>query len=122
MMKSRLTEINPELLKIPLLKALSEEHSLNLEQFANERSFGKKECIYIPEKNENYILAVLNKVHPGQIDDIQRAMSFIPILGYLPYEPMAVQADLTGQSLFELSPKFVELAKGIKDKIQSLLG
>ena len=70
----------------------------------------------------NQVFAVINKVHPGQIEDIEREMNFIPILGYLPYEPMAVQADLTGQSLFELSPKFVELAKEIKDKIESLLG
>ncbi|MDR3587411.1 MAG: carbon monoxide dehydrogenase, partial [Desulfosporosinus sp.] len=64
----------------------------------------------------------INKVHPGQIEDIQREMNFIPILGYLPYDAMAVQADLTGQSLFDLSPKFVELAKEIKIQIEALLG
>jgi len=58
-MKSRLTQINPELLKIPLLKALSEEHCLNLNQSAHERSFRKKECIYTPEKNGDYILIVI---------------------------------------------------------------
>ncbi len=70
----------------------------------------------------NRVYAVINKVHPGQIEEIKREMSFIPILGYLPYDPIAVQADLTGQSLFDLSPKFVELAKEIKAHLESLLG
>ena len=68
------------------------------------------------------VFAVINKVHPGQIEEIQREMDFIPILGYLPYDPIAVQADLTGQSLFDLSPKFVALAKEIKSQIEALLG
>lgn len=68
----------------------------------------------------NQVYAVINKVHPGQIEAIKREMNFIPILGYLPYDPMAVQADLSGQSLFDLSPKFVELAKEIKIQIESL--
>ncbi|KJR46384.1 CO dehydrogenase accessory protein CooC (nickel insertion) [Desulfosporosinus sp. I2] len=49
-------------------------------------------------------------------------MDLIPILGYLPYDPIAVQADLTGQSLFDLSPKFVDLAKEIKIQIEALIG
>ena len=58
-MKSRLPEINlDELLKIPLLKALSEQHSLTLNQSAHERLFHKKECIFTPEKQEDFILIV----------------------------------------------------------------
>ncbi|ODA40975.1 hypothetical protein [Desulfosporosinus sp. BG] len=46
----------------------------------------------------NRLYVVLNKVYPGQIEDIKREMSFMPILGFLPYDPIVVQADLTGQS------------------------
>lgn len=59
MVKSRLTQINPELLKIPLLKALCEVPCLDLHQSALERSYRKKECIYTPEKNGDYILIVI---------------------------------------------------------------
>jgi len=59
MVKSRLPEINlDELLEIPLLKALSEQHLLTLNQSAHERSFCKKECIFTPEKQEDFILIV----------------------------------------------------------------
>lgn len=67
------------------------------------------------------VYAVANKVHGGQLDDIEREIDFLPILGYFPYDPIVVNADLNGKNLFELEPKFVELAKKIKEKIDSIL-
>ncbi|GAB6172409.1 carbon monoxide dehydrogenase accessory protein CooC [Paradesulfitobacterium aromaticivorans] len=67
------------------------------------------------------VYAVANKVHGGQLDDIEREIDFLPILGYFPYDPTVVNADLNGKNLFELEPKFVEQAKKIKEKIDSIL-
>lgn len=58
-MKSRLPEINPELLEIALIRALSEQHFLNPNQSAHERSFRKKECIFTPEKQEDFISIII---------------------------------------------------------------
>jgi CO dehydrogenase maturation factor len=67
----------------------------------------------------NQVYAVINKVHPGQIEQIKNEIDFIPYLGYLPYDQIAVEADLTGRSLFELSPEFVDLAQTIKANLES---
>lgn len=59
-MKPKLSPIDlDELLKIPLLKALSEQHLLTLNRSAHERSFRKKERIFNPEKQEDFILILL---------------------------------------------------------------
>lgn len=59
-MKPKLSQIDiDELLKIPLLKALSEQHLLTLNQSAHERSFRKKESIFTPEKQADFILILL---------------------------------------------------------------
>ena len=59
-MKPKLSPMDlDELLKIPLLKALSEQHLLTLNRAAHERSFRKKERIFSPEKQEDFILILL---------------------------------------------------------------
>lgn len=59
MKKIKMTETDlTELLEIPLLRALNEQHILTSKQFAHERSFKKKEAIYTPEAQEDFILIV----------------------------------------------------------------
>jgi len=67
------------------------------------------------------IYAVVNKVHEGQLEEIKREINFLPIIGHFPYDPVVVSADLNGKNLFELSPKFVQQAEEIKEKIDLLL-
>ncbi|MDI6880649.1 MAG: carbon monoxide dehydrogenase accessory protein CooC [Desulfitobacteriaceae bacterium] len=67
------------------------------------------------------VYAVVNKVHEGQLAEIQRQIDFLPILGHFPYDGKVVEADLSGQSLFDLSPVFVERAKSIKSQLEKYL-
>jgi CRP-like cAMP-binding protein len=81
MVKSSLHEINlDELHKIPLLKALSEQHSVLLNQSAHERSFRKKECIFTPEKQGDFILIVLKgkvRIYLGYPDGKEFTIAFL---------------------------------------------
>jgi CO dehydrogenase nickel-insertion accessory protein CooC1 len=42
----------------------------------------------------------------------------LPILGFLPYDPQVIQADLTGQSVYDIAPETVAAGKGIWARLQ----
>ncbi|MBN1135411.1 MAG: AAA family ATPase [Anaerolineae bacterium] len=42
------------------------------------------------------------------------------ILGFLPADPMAVEADQRGQSIFDLAPQLVAKARAIVDRLESM--
>ncbi|WP_374214221.1 ATP-binding protein [Candidatus Desulfosporosinus nitrosoreducens] len=67
------------------------------------------------------VLAVANKVHPGQLAVLEQEINFLPLLGYFPYDPLVVEADFYGKNLFDLSASFVREAEKIKEKIDLLL-
>lgn len=68
------------------------------------------------------VFAVANKVRPGQEESIKEALHFVPLLGMLPYDPEAVNADLTGRTLFEVNPSMVEGVREIKANLERYLG
>ncbi|MCO5385120.1 carbon monoxide dehydrogenase accessory protein CooC [Desulfosporosinus sp.] len=67
------------------------------------------------------VYAVVNKVHEGQLAELEQEIDFLPILGRFPYDPVVVDADFRGKNLFDLSESFVQEAEKIKEKIDSLL-
>lgn len=69
-----------ELLKIPLIKALSKEQSLTLNQSVLERTFRKKESIFTPENQEDFILIVLKgkvRIYLGYPDGKEFTVAFL---------------------------------------------
>ncbi len=68
------------------------------------------------------VYAVANKVGVGQEENIREALGSLPLLGVLPYALEAVNADLVGKTLFEVSPMMVERVKELKTKIEDYLG
>ncbi len=53
------------------------------------------------------VYAVVNKVNREQRAKVAQMLSFAAILGYLPYDPSVVDADLNGTSLSRLSTEFL---------------
>ena len=41
----------------------------------------------------------------------------LPVLGFLPYDPQVIEADLTGQAVYDLAPETVAAAREIWDKL-----
>ena len=50
---------------------------------------------------------------------IQEAVPDMPILGFLPYSPLAVEADLGGKSAYDMAPELVAAAREIKQKLEA---
>lgn len=67
------------------------------------------------------VFVVANKVRPEQEKTIRENLNFLPLLGILPYSPEAVNADLTGNTLYELSPDMVSQVKRIKHSLEDQL-
>jgi CO dehydrogenase maturation factor len=55
-----------------------------------------------------------NKVR-GASDEafIRQIAEGLPILGFLPYDPQVIQADLTGQSVYDIAPETVAAGRAI---------
>lgn len=60
-----------------------------------------------------------NKVR-GDADEafIRQVAGDLPVLGYLPYDPQVIEADLTGQAVYDVAPETVEAARGIWERLQ----
>jgi CO dehydrogenase maturation factor len=50
---------------------------------------------------------------------IQQIAEGLPILGFLPYDPQVIQADLTGQAVYDLAPETVAAGRGIWEKLMA---
>ncbi|MCL5038859.1 MAG: carbon monoxide dehydrogenase, partial [Firmicutes bacterium] len=68
------------------------------------------------------VYAVANKVRLGEEEAIREGIEGLPILGFMPYDPSAVSADLSGQAAYESSTVLLEAAARIKEKLDQLLG
>ena len=53
------------------------------------------------------VYAVVNKVSAGQREKVGQMLDFTEILGYLPYDPSVVDADLNGSSVSQLGEEFL---------------
>lgn len=67
------------------------------------------------------VFAVVNKVHPGQWEKIKVMLDFIPILGYFPFDPRVIDADLDRLNVYENIPEFVQDARHIKNNLMELI-
>jgi CO dehydrogenase maturation factor len=56
--------------------------------------------------------------HDRQV--IQQALPEMTILGYLPYSPLAVEADLAGKSAYDMAPDLVAAAREIKARLDAM--
>jgi CO dehydrogenase maturation factor len=62
-----------------------------------------------------------NKTRDGRDEAlIREALDGIPILGFLPYDPQAIEADLGGEAAFDCAPRLVAQARLIADEILAL--
>lgn len=61
------------------------------------------------------VFGVANKVRPGDEEIIRQTLDFMPILGFIPYNPEIVSADLAGESVFDQVPGMAQVAEEIKD-------
>ena len=41
------------------------------------------------------------------------------MLGFLPYDPQVIEADLTGQAVYDIAPETVAAARGIWEKLMA---
>lgn len=50
---------------------------------------------------------------------IQQMAGGLPVLGYLPYDPKVIEADLTGQAVYDVAPDTVAAAREIWSKLSA---
>ena len=64
-------------------------------------------------------LVVGNKVRrPEDRAFIAESLPGAEVLGYLSYNPRAIEADLEGRSIYEAAPELVEEARGVKEGLE----
>ena len=67
------------------------------------------------------LYGVGNKVASGADEAfIAQRLPDLQMLGYLPADPMAIEADQRGQSVFHLAPRLATEARAIVDRLQSM--
>lgn len=49
---------------------------------------------------------------------IRQIAGELPILGFLPYDPQVIEADLTGQAVYDIAPETVTAARGIWERLR----
>ena len=68
------------------------------------------------------ILIVGNKIRgPEDEGFIRQSLPGCTILGFLPYNPRAVEADLAGQASYDAAPDMVERARAIKKQLEAAI-
>lgn len=63
------------------------------------------------------VYVVGNKVHPGEEAAVEAGVSGLPVLGHLPFDRAAVDADLTGEPVYRACPSLVEAAERIRRRL-----
>ena len=53
---------------------------------------------------------------------IRQMAGNLPVLGFLPYDPLVIEADLTGQAVYDIAPETVAAAREIFQKLASSNG
>ena len=65
------------------------------------------------------VAVVGNKIRgPADEDFLKKNISDLPILGFLPYDPKIIEADLTGKPPYELSPDMLTVAQKIGTQLK----
>ena len=65
---------------------------------------------------------VENKVRDGRDRAlIEEALGEVPILGFLPYDPQAIEADLEGEAAFDRAPRLVARARRIANEVLAVM-
>jgi CO dehydrogenase maturation factor len=68
------------------------------------------------------IETVANKVRgQSDLDMIGKEMGGRSILGHIPFSAQAIEADMTGQALFDLSPEIAQQARQIVARLDEFL-
>jgi CO dehydrogenase maturation factor len=67
------------------------------------------------------VFGVVNKVREGQEKRLEQELDWLPLLGMLPFDPAAGEADLEGKRLKEASPLLVAGVQEIKKRLEELL-
>ncbi|MEW6080573.1 MAG: carbon monoxide dehydrogenase accessory protein CooC [Bacillota bacterium] len=67
------------------------------------------------------VFVVANKVKPGNRKAVREALEGLGLLGVMPYDARAIQADLEGKAAWEAGPELLRAAREIKDRILSRL-
>jgi len=49
---------------------------------------------------------------------IRQIAGDLSVLGFLPYDPQVIEADLTGQAVYDIAPETVAAARGIWERLQ----
>jgi len=63
-----------------------------------------------------------NKVRDGRDEAlIAKALGDLPLLGCLPYDPQAIEADLEGESAFDRAPRMVDQARHIANEVLAVM-
>lgn len=64
------------------------------------------------------VAVVGNKIRgPEDEEFLRRNLPDLPILGFLPYDPKVIEADLKGKPPYELSPELMAAAREIAEKL-----
>jgi len=50
---------------------------------------------------------------------IEQIAADLPVIGFLPYDPQVIEADLTGQAVYDIAPQTVAAGREIWEKLQS---
>jgi len=65
------------------------------------------------------VAVVGNKIRgPEDEEFLKNNMPDLPILGFLPYDPKVIEADLTGKPPYELCPDMLTAAEEIGKQLQ----
>ncbi|MEW6662121.1 MAG: AAA family ATPase [Bacillota bacterium] len=67
------------------------------------------------------VFGVVNKVREGQETRLEQELNWLPLLGMLPFDPAAGEADLEGKRLKDASPQLVAGVQEIKRRLEELL-
>lgn len=63
-----------------------------------------------------------NKVRDGRDEAlVEKALGDLPLLGFLSYDPQAIEADLAGEAAFDRAPRLVDQAHHIADEVLALI-
>ncbi|KAB2952893.1 AAA family ATPase [Heliorestis acidaminivorans] len=68
------------------------------------------------------VYAVASKAREEDRNIIKEALGDIPVLGFIPYSPKAIDADLKGIPLFDSAPEIVAEAEKIVKELEARIG
>ena len=49
---------------------------------------------------------------------IRQIADELPVIGFLPYDPQVIEADLTGQAVYDIAPETVAAGRAIWERLE----